>query len=213
MIIAIDGPAASGKGTLARRLAAHYGLPHLDTGRLYRATARDAIALNVDLDDAEAAARVAANIDPASLDDSALRTESIGEMASIVAKHTAVRAALLGYQRDFARGASGAVLDGRDVGTVVCPDADVKLFVTASDEARAERRWLELRGDGSDISLSAVLDDIRVRDRRDAERSAAPLRQAADAYLLDTTKLDIDTAFKAAIDIVDAATNHSGRAS
>lgn len=213
MIVAIDGPAASGKGTLARRLAAHYGLPHLDTGALYRAVARDAMALNVDLDDARAAAHVAAQIDPASLSDPALRSEGVGEMASVVAKHGEVRAALLSFQHEFARGALGAVLDGRDIGTVVCPDADVKLFVTASDEARANRRWLELRGDGVDISRSAVLDDIKARDRRDTERSAAPLVQAADAYLLDTTKLDIEAAFKAAVDIVDAATNRSGRAS
>lgn len=213
MIIAIDGPAASGKGTLARRLAAHYGLPHLDTGALYRAVARDAVALNVDLDDARAAAKVAAQIDPASLSDLALRSEGVGEMASVVARHGEVRAALLSYQQAFAHRAPGAVLDGRDVGTVVCPDADVKLFITASDEARANRRWLELRGDGVDISLSAVLDDIRARDRRDTERASAPLRQAADAYLLDTTKLDIEAAFKAAVDIVDAATNRSGRVS
>ncbi len=213
MIIAIDGPAASGKGTLARRLAAHYGLPHLDTGALYRAVARDAVALNVDLDDARAAAKVAAQIDPASLSDLALRSEGVGEMASVVARHGEVRAALLSYQQAFAHRAPGAVLDGRDVGTVVCPDADVKLFITASDEARANRRWRELRGDGVDISLSAVLDDIRARDRRDTERASAPLRQAADAYLLDTTKLDIEAAFKAAVDIVDAATNRSGRVS
>jgi cytidylate kinase len=206
VIVAVDGPAASGKGTLSRRVAAHYGLAWLDTGALYRAVARDALARSVDLDDSEALGAVAAALDLASLGDAALRAPAIGEAASRVARHAPVRGALLDCQRGFAAQGPGAVLDGRDIGTVVCPDADVKLFVTATAEVRARRRWLELRNSGAEVAEDDVLADIRRRDARDAGRDAAPLRRADDAYLLDTTKLDIEAAFKAAVDLIDAAT-------
>jgi cytidylate kinase len=212
MIIAIDGPAASGKGTLAKRIAAYYGLAHLDTGALYRAVARDTLARGGDPADATAAAQAAAALDPSSLDDPALRAAGLGEAASLVAKHADVRAALLAYQRRFARRRPGAVLDGRDIGTVICPAAEVKLFVTASPEERARRRYLELKENGSAISRQEVLADIRRRDERDKNRAAAPLRQAEDAVLLDTTNLDIDAAFKAAIEIIDAAMGRAGQA-
>jgi cytidylate kinase len=155
----------------------------------------------------------AKRLDPATLDDPTLREPGLGEAASLVAKHTAVRAALLAYQRTFARAEQGAVLDGRDIGTVICPDAEVKLFVTATPEERARRRYLELRQSGLAVSEAEVLADIRRRDARDAGRAAAPLRKAADAYLLDTTNLDIDAAFKAAIDLIDAALARAGCAS
>ncbi|MGH6735527.1 MAG: (d)CMP kinase [Methyloceanibacter sp.] len=212
MIIAIDGPAASGKGTLAKRIAAHYGLRHLDSGSLYRAVARDTLAGGGDLTDARAAAGAASRLDIATLGDPALRTPGMGEAASVVAKHPEVRAVLFDYQRNFARAKPGAVLDGRDIGTVICPDADVKLFVTATPEERARRRYLELRQIGVAISEDEVLDDIRRRDERDRNRSVAPLRQAEDAVLLDTTNLDIDAAFKAAIDLIEAAMGQAGRA-
>lgn len=212
MIVAIDGPAASGKGTLAKRVAAHYGLPHLDTGLLYRAVARDALASATDLDDAAGAARVAEALEVATLEDPDLRTAEIGEAASRVARHPAVRTVLLAYQRTFASAAQGAVLDGRDIGTVICPSADVKLFVSATPEVRALRRFLELTGRGVDISQEAVLADIRARDERDSTRGAAPLVQAKDAVLLDTSNLDIDAAFRAALDLIEAAMSRAGRA-
>ena len=212
MIIAMDGPAASGKGTLAKRVAEHYGLPHLDTGLLYRAVGRDALAQGVALDDAEATAKVASKLEIATLDDPELRTAGAGEAASQVARHPAVRAALLAYQRNFANGALGAVLDGRDIGTVICPDADAKLFVTASPEVRAERRFLELTDRGVAVTEAAVLADIRARDERDSTRGAAPLVQAPDAVLLDTTNLSIDAAFRAALDLIEAAMSRAGRA-
>jgi len=212
MIVAIDGPAASGKGTLAKRVAVHYGLPHLDTGLLYRAVARDVLAATIDLDDAAGAARVAGVLDVATLADPDLRAAEIGEAASRVARHPAVRAALLAYQRAFAGAAHGAVLDGRDVGTVICPGADVKLFVSATPEVRALRRFLELTGRGVEISQGAVLADIRSRDERDSTRGAAPLVQAKDAVLLDTSNLDIDAAFRAALDLIEAAMSRAGRA-
>jgi len=212
MIIAIDGPAASGKGTLAKRIAAHYGLRHLDTGALYRAVARDTLAHGGDLTDASAAATVAARLDVATLGDPALRTPGLGEAASVVARHADVRAVLLEYQRNFARGEPGAVIDGRDIGTVICPDADVKLFITAAPEERAHRRFLELVQNGTKIKESEVLADIRARDERDRTRGASPLRQAEDAALLDTTNLDIDAAFRAAIDLIEAAMGQAGRA-
>lgn len=212
MIIAIDGPAASGKGTLAKRVAVHYGLPHLDTGLLYRAVGRDALARGIALDNAEAAAEVASALEIATLDDPALRTAGAGEAASQVARHPAVRTALLAYQRSFARGELGAVLDGRDIGTVICPDADAKLFVTATPEVRAMRRFLELTGRGVAISEAAVLEDIRARDERDSTRGAAPLVQAPDALLLDTSNLSIDAAFRAALDLIEAAMSRAGRA-
>jgi cytidylate kinase len=212
MIIAIDGPAASGKGTLAKRIAAHYGLPHLDTGALYRAVARDTLAAGADPADACAAVEAASNLDPKTLSDSALRAAELAEVASVVASHPEVRAALLAYQRVFARKKGGAVLDGRDIGTVICPEADVKLFVTATSEERARRRYLELLQTSSTITEPEVRDDIRRRDERDKSRAAAPLRRAEDAVLLDTTNLAIDAAFKAAIELIDAAMGRAGQA-
>ena len=216
MILAIDGPAASGKGTLARRLAAHYGLAHLDTGALYRAVAAAVLEAGEDPHDAGAATRRAAMLDPARLGDVALRAEAVGAAASVVAAHAAVRQALLDFQRAFAAAppgpVRGAVLDGRDVGTVVCPDADVKLFVTATAAARAARRVAELRGRGLAVDPAAILADIEARDARDAGRSAAPMAQADDAALLDTTELDIEGAFAAAVAIIDARARQHERA-
>jgi cytidylate kinase len=212
MIIAIDGPAASGKGTLGKRIAAHYSLIHLDTGKLYRAVARDTLAAGASPADQDAALAAAEALDLGTLGDPFLMDGRLGEAASIVASHPAVRAALLAYQRAFARRKPGAVLDGRDIGTVICPEADVKLFVTATPEERARRRYLELREAGNSLSEADVLADIRRRDERDRNRAAAPLRQAEDAYLLDTTNLDIDAALKAAIALIDAAMGHAGQA-
>jgi len=212
VIIAIDGPAASGKGTLGKLIAAHYGLVHLDTGKLYRAVARDTLAAGASPSDARAALSAAKALDVKTLDDSSLADGKLGEAASIVASHPEVRDALLAYQRAFAKRKPGAVLDGRDVGTVICPDADVKLFVTATPKERARRRYRELREAGNGVSEADVLADIRRRDERDKGRAAAPLRQAEDAHLLDTTNLDIDAAFKAAIDVIDAAMGLAGQA-
>lgn len=203
MVIAIDGPAASGKGTLAKRLAAHYRLPHLDTGLLYRAVALMLLDADRDLADTDAAAAAARGLEPAFLADPRLRGAAMGEAASIVSAQAAVRAALLDWQRRFAGAPEGAVLDGRDIGTVVCPDATVKLFVTASAQERARRRHRELDGRGEAVPYEAVLADIQRRDARDADRDAAPLRVAEDAVVLDTTALDADAAFRAAIDVVD----------
>jgi cytidylate kinase len=212
VIIAIDGPAASGKGTIGKRLAAHYGLAHLDTGKLYRAVARDTLASGGDPCDPAAALVAAKALDPKSLDDPILRTPELCEAASLVARHPEVRKTLLTYQRAFARQQPGAVIDGRDIGTVICPDADVKLFVTATPEERARRRFLEFKEAGVPVTEADVLADIKRRDERDKNRAAAPLRQADDAHLLDTTNLDIDAAFRAAIDLVDAAMGLAGRA-
>jgi cytidylate kinase len=212
MIIAIDGPAASGKGTLGKRVAAHYGLAHLDTGKLYRAVARDTLATGASPSDASAALSAAQALDLKTLDDPYLIDGRLGEAASIVASYPAVREALLAYQRAFARRKPGAVLDGRDIGTVICPDADVKLFLTAAPEERARRRHRELREAGHSISEADVLADIRRRDERDKNRAVAPLARAEDAVLLDTTNLDIDPAFKAAIDLIDAAMGRAGQA-
>lgn len=212
MIIAIDGPAASGKGTVAKRVAVHYRLPHLDTGALYRAVARDTLAMGADLADAAAAVLAAGRLDVATLDDPGLRTAGIGKAASEVARYPEVRAVLLTYQRTFAYAGTGAVIDGRDIGTVICPDADVKLFVTASSEIRARRRFLELSQGGIITTEADVLADIRSRDERDSTRGASPLRQAEDAVLLDTTNLDIDAAFRTAIDLIEAAMGNAGRA-
>ena len=205
MIIAIDGPAASGKGTLGARLAAHYGLSHLDTGLIYRAVAAGVRAQGRSLDDAVVAGAVAQRLAPADLCDPALRGREMGEAASVVAAFPAVREALLAFQRSFAARPGGAVLDGRDIGTVICPDADVKLFVTASAEVRARRRWEELCARGEDPAYDAILADIRRRDARDAGRATAPLKPAPDARLLDTSEMDIDTAFRAAVALVDGA--------
>ena len=204
MIIAIDGPAASGKGTLARRLAAHYRLPHLDTGLLYRAVGHRLMQAGQPLSDGARAAEAAKSLDAAELAEPALKSQAAGEASSIVSTHPEVRAALFDFQRKFAAAPGGAVLDGRDIGTVICPEADVKIFVTASPEVRAHRRWLELAGNGHRVAEAEILSDIRRRDERDAGRAAAPLRQAPDAVLLDTTYLDIDAAFRAALDIVEA---------
>jgi len=204
MIIAIDGPAASGKGTLAKRLAAHFGLPHLDTGLLYRAVARSLIDRAIPLSDIEEATRAALSLDPGSLDDPRLRGAAMGEAASVVSAFQPVRDALLDVQRDFAGQATGAVLDGRDIGTVVCPLAEVKLFITASPEERARRRHLELLARNEAAEFTAILEDIRRRDERDQTRSTAPLKPADDAVVLDTTRLDADAAFRAALDIVEA---------
>jgi cytidylate kinase len=199
MIIAIDGPAASGKGTLARRIAAHFGLPHLDTGLLYRAVARDVRQRGGSLEDAQLAATAARQLDPASLDDPTLRGPGLAEAASLVAKFPEVRTALLGVQRAFAAREPGAVLDGRDIGTVVCPQAAVKLYVTAAPEVRARRRHLEMAGRGEAVEYAHVLADIRRRDERDAGRDSAPMRPACDAILLDTSNLDIEAAFEMAV--------------
>ncbi len=206
MIIAIDGPAASGKGTLAQRIAGHFGYVWLDTGLLYRAVARDVLAAGADLENEAEGARAAAALDAASLGDPALRSTAIGEAASVVAKHPSVRAALLDFQRNFARTPPGAVLDGRDIGTVICPDADVKIFVMADVEVRARRRFEEYVRRGENVTFEEVLDVIRQRDARDASRSAAPLQQAPDAVLLDTTEMDIEAAFEAALAIVSYVT-------
>ena len=202
MIIAIDGPAASGKGTLARRLARAFGLPHLDTGLLYRATAAAVLEAGHDVADEAAAVEAAARLDPGALDDAKLRGKAMGEAASIVAAYPAVRAALIEMQRAFARGPVGAVLDGRDIGTVICPDAEAKIFVVASAEARARRRLRELEARGETVDAAGVLGDIRRRDERDAGRASAPLRPAADAEILDTTALTIEEAYAAARAIV-----------
>ena len=202
MIIAIDGPAASGKGTLARRIAKHLGLAYLDTGLLYRAVARDVSAAGGELSDEVLAATMARKLDPASLDDAALRGARAGEAASMVARHPQVRQALLEYQRTFAGRPPGAVLDGRDIGTVVCPDADVKLFVTAAVEVRARRRHAELSAKDPNVRYDDVLEELRQRDARDMARTDAPMRQADDAILLDTTDLDIEAAFEAAVGLI-----------
>ncbi|MBX9932285.1 MAG: (d)CMP kinase [Methylobacterium sp.] len=208
MVIAIDGPAASGKGTLAKRLAAHYGLPHLDTGLLYRAVALTVLDAGYDLDDRNAAARAASTLIADRLADPRLRQRAMGDAASRISSVPAVRAALLAWQQRFASGEAGAVLDGRDIGTVVCPDARVKLFITAAPEERARRRHLELMRRGETSSLSAILEDIVARDARDASRSTAPLKAAADAVVLDTTELDPDEAFEAARAVVDRMRSH-----
>jgi len=204
MIIAIDGPAASGKGTLARRIAAHYGYGCLDTGLLYRAVARDVLARNGSLEDEKLAAQLARTLDPASLDDAGLRLPGVGDAASVVAKFPAVRAALLEFQRNFAAQEPGAVLDGRDIGTVVCPDAPVKIFVTADVEVRARRRFEEMRARGEPVTYERVLEVIRRRDDRDAGRTDAPMKPAADALILDTTRLDVDTALQEALRLIEA---------
>jgi cytidylate kinase len=204
MIIAIDGPAASGKGTLGKRLAAHYGLRHLDTGLIYRAVAKAMLDAGRPLDDVAHAAAAARSLDPAGFDETVLKGHSTGEAASIVSAIPEVRAALLAFQREFGRTPPGAVLDGRDIGTVIFPDAGIKIFVTATPEVRARRRALELRAAGTEVTEAEVLADIRRRDERDTTRAAAPLKPAPDAHLLDTTRLDIDAAFRAALDIVEA---------
>lgn len=206
LIIAVDGPAASGKGTIAARLAQAYGLPHLDTGLLYRAVGLGVIDAGGDLGDAAFAERIARSLDASHVMESPRLTgREVGEAASRVASHPGVRAALLAMQQDFAAQGGGAVLDGRDIGTVIAPDAQAKLYVTASPEVRARRRWLQLTGRGEVIAFEDMLADILKRDERDAGRGAAPMVQAADAVLLDTTEMDIEAAFDAARRIVEAA--------
>lgn len=213
-IVAIDGPAASGKGTLARRVAERFGFAHLDTGRLYRATALLVLEAGADPADPQAATAAAERVDPPSLDDPRLAGEAVAAAASVVAAIPAVRAALLAMQRDFAArppSARGAVLDGRDIGTAVCPDADVKLFVTASPEARAERRVRELRGRGATVIYGDVLQDMKERDARDSMRRVAPLAAAPDAVIIDTTRLDADQVLEQAADIIARALAAHGR--
>ncbi|WP_339741135.1 (d)CMP kinase [uncultured Maricaulis sp.] len=205
MIIAVDGPLASGKGTIAKALARHFGLPHLDTGSLYRATAVAVLDADIDPADESAAAAAARALDVTMIDETRIRTAEAGAMASRVAALPAVRAALYELQRDFARQTGGAILDGRDIGTVICPDARVKLYVTANAETRADRRWRELTAKGDPISYETVLAQTRERDARDTERADAPMRPAEDATLLDTSSLSIDAAIAAAIDIVENA--------
>ena len=205
MIIAVDGPAASGKGTIAKALARHYGLPHLDTGLLYRAVGIEVRRAGGDPDDA-ADALHACHFPDALLADSELKTEAAGTAASHVSIHPEVRAALLERQRAFAGQPGGAVLDGRDIGTVIAPHADAKLFVTASPRVRAERRCRELAAMGKPVGFDAVLADVLARDQRDMARSAAPLRQADDADLLDTSDLSIDAAVQRAIALVEGRT-------
>ena len=204
MIIAVDGPTASGKGTIAIALARHFGLPHLDTGLLYRAVGRQVFLDGGDPDDAGDALAACAFPDSL-LRDSALRDEATGAMASRVSVHPAVREALFERQRSFATQDGGAVLDGRDIGTVIAPDATVKLFVTASVEARAERRWKEMTGRGVDVPLDAIAADVAKRDARDINRADAPLRPADDAFTLDTTSFGKEQAIETAIETVEQA--------
>jgi len=203
MIVAVDGPAASGKGTLARRLAAHYGLGYLDTGSLYRGVALMVLKGGKSPQDEAAAIEAARNLDRGRLVDGEIRGAGLGEAASIVAAFPAVREQMLGLQRRIAATPPGAVLDGRDIGTVVCPDADVKLFVTASPEVRARRRLDELTRLGEEARFEDVLHWLIERDRRDESRPVAPLKRAPDAHLLDTSDLDIEAAFQAAVSIID----------
>jgi len=205
LIIAVDGPAASGKGTIAARLAAEYGLPHLDTGLLYRAVGLKVLDAGGSLDDETAAEAAARSLEVAGLSENPrLTTGEAGEAASRIAGYPGVRAALLDLQQTFARQPGGAVLDGRDIGTVIAPDATAKLFVTATPETRATRRWKQLTARGDAIGFDAMLADIVRRDERDAGRGAAPMVQAGDAVLLDTTEMDIEAAFDAARRIVEA---------
>jgi CMP/dCMP kinase len=211
LVIAVDGPAASGKGTIARALARRYGLPHLDTGKLYRATGLAVRLSGGRPEDAERAAAAARTLDPALLDDPELMSSENAQAASIVSAHPAVRAALFEVQRAFAGQPGGAVLDGRDIGTVIAPDASAKLFVTASPLVRAQRRHAELVRSGDPRDLATVLADIEARDARDSGRSTAPLVQAVDAALLDTTELAIDAAVQRAIALVELAISPDGQ--
>jgi cytidylate kinase len=204
MIIAIDGPAASGKGTIARQLASVYGLHHLDTGLLYRAIGKAMLDAGYPLDDTRHAIEIAVRLDPSKYEENALKLQPITEAASVVAAIPQVREALINYQRQFAMRPPGAVIDGRDIGTVIAPGADVKLFIVASPEVRAARRLIELRARGENADEREVMADLLRRDERDSRRTAAPLKAAPDAHLLDTTHLGIDAAFRAAVDIIEA---------
>jgi len=217
-VVAVDGPAASGKGTIAKRLGQAFNLPVLDTGLLYRAVGVIVQRAGQDLDNAESAASAATILTADQLDDPILRTRAAGELASRVAVHAHVRAALLDFQRTFAAQEGGAILDGRDIGTVIAPDAAAKLYVTAAPEVRAERRWKQLQAQGEAVDLADVLADIRIRDGRDGGRDAAPMRPAPDATLLDTSEMTIEAAADAARRIVEAArarwnASHEDRAS
>lgn len=207
LVIALDGPAASGKGTLAELIARRYKLAYLDTGTLYRAVAKAVLEAGADPRDEAAAVKAVGGVDATRLGDDALRTAEVGRAASIVAAMPAVRAALLAFQRDFADhppgGEKGAVLDGRDIGSVVCPQATVKLFIIANPEVRAHRRWLELKEKGARLSEAEVLADLNERDERDAARTDAPMKRPKGAHLLDTSDLSIEAAFAAACAIID----------
>ncbi len=203
MIIAIDGPAASGKGTLSRQLADHFNLPHLDTGLTFRAVGHALLSADLPLDDEALASEMAQKVDLGKLDRNVLSAHHIGEAASKVAVMPSVRKALLEAQRSFANQPGGAILDGRDIGTVVCPDADVKLFVTASPEVRAQRRTDEILGKGQEADFDQILQDVKMRDERDMNRADAPLKPAENAHLLDTSKLDIESAFQQAVSLVE----------
>jgi CMP/dCMP kinase len=204
MIIAIDGPAASGKGTLGKRLAQHYGYRHLDTGVIYRAVAHALLGQGADLRDEARAVQAALELDPDKFGDPALKSHMIGEAASVVSAIAKVREVLVDFQRTFAAEPPGAVLDGRDIGTVICPQADVKIFVVADAKVRARRRALEAQARGEDADEAQILADILARDERDQNRPIAPLKPAKDAYLLDNSKLDIEAGVRAAVDIVEA---------
>ena len=205
MIIAIDGPAASGKGTLGKRLAQHYGYRHLDTGVIYRAVAKALLDGGHELTDEVQAVKVAMDLDPQTFGHPELKSHRIGEAASVVSVIASVREALVNFQRQFAANPPGAVLDGRDIGTVICPDADVKIFVVADPKVRAHRRTLEALSRGEAADEAVVLADILKRDERDRNRAAAPLKAAADAHILDNSNLDIEGGVRAAIAIVEAA--------
>lgn len=204
MIIAIDGPAASGKGTLGKRLARHYGFRHLDTGVIYRAVAKALLDAGADLADEERAVAAALELDPEKFGDPVLKTQEVGNAASVISAIPRVREALVNFQRQFAADPPGAVLDGRDIGTVICPEADVKIFVVADPAVRARRRTMEARGRGEDADEALVLADILRRDERDRNRPVAPLRPAPDAHVLDNSNLDIEGGVQAAIAIVEA---------
>jgi cytidylate kinase len=205
MIIAIDGPAASGKGTLGKKLAAYFGLRHLDTGLLYRAVAKTLMDAGQSCSDVGKAEAAAKSLDLTRFDEAALKGREVGEAASIVSAIPEVRAALVVLQRRFAATPPGAVMDGRDIGTVICPDAPVKIFVTAAPEVRARRRAKEFASQGQAVDEATVLADILARDERDTRRKISPMKPAADAHLLDTSAMDIEAAFRAAVDLVDRA--------
>ena len=205
MIIAIDGPAASGKGTLGKRLAHHYGFRHLDTGVIYRAVAQALLESGTALTDEAAAVAVAMELDPEKFGNPVLKTQAVGDAASVVSAIPKVREALVNFQRQFAADPPGAVLDGRDIGTVICPDADVKIFVVADPIVRAQRRTLEARARGEAADEALVLADILKRDERDKNRAAAPLKCAPDAHVLDNSHLDIEGGVRAAIAIIEKA--------